>query len=78
MKDYTQILIIATIVFLIYCLLESQTSESYSNIAFTNYQQIPNQARYPNSISDAYILNYQYVYPGPVVGMRDSGKCNTY
>jgi hypothetical protein len=78
MKDCSSILIIAAIVFLVCCILQSPNSESYSNIAFTNYQQIPNQAKYPNSIADAYVLNYKYVYPGPVVGMRDSGSCNTY
>jgi len=78
MKDNNSILIIVVIAFLAFWLLKKSKVERYSNIAYTNDQQVPNHARYPNSIADAYILNYQYVYPGPVVGMRDVGKCNTY
>lgn len=81
MKDFTQILIIVAIAFLAVIvgnILKNNTMENYSNLQFTNYEQIPNFAQYPNSISNAYILNYQYLFPGPAVAQKDTGKCLTY
>jgi len=81
MKDYTQIFIIVLVAFLAVTggnILKRQRVENYSNSQHTNYEQIPNYALYPNSIANAYMLNYQFPFPGPAISQNDTGKCRTY
>ena len=80
-SDLTLIVIISIAAFIVVFFASDTTSyqkENYSNIQFTNYEQIPNYAMYPNSIANAYILNYQYMYPGPAYNRNDSPSCLTY
>ena len=68
------LLIILAYVLIMYVININNQSEHYANVAFTNYEQIPNLAKYPNSIANDFIFNYQYIFPRPAIGERE---CST-
>lgn len=68
-----ELIIIIILLSLVFCyLFNNYNIENYSQ---TNYEQIPNYATYPQSLGNAYILNYQYLYPKKVTSISDPKSC---
>lgn len=66
------VILVILLIIALYILYNSYILEGYSQ---TNYEQIPNYATYPQSLGNAYVLNYQYLYPKRVTSISDKKTC---
>jgi hypothetical protein len=66
------LIFVLAIILLIVLYSQGFLLEGYSQ---TNYEQIPNYATFPNSLGNAYILNYQYLFPKRVTSISDKNTC---